>query len=36
MPEDAAVRGSTQRRVYYLKPLMFDPQFFTLNSFRWR
>ena len=36
MPEDGVVRGSTARRVYYLKPLRFDPQYFEYRSFRWR
>jgi hypothetical protein len=36
VPEAAAPRGSTGRRIYYLMPLEFDPQFFALKSFRWR
>lgn len=35
VPEAAAPRGSTGRRIYYLMPLEFDPQFFALKSFRW-
>jgi hypothetical protein len=35
VPTSAEARGSTGRRVYYLVPLPLDPQYFTLNSFRW-
>jgi hypothetical protein len=35
VPEAASPRGSTGRRIYYLMPLEFDPQFFALKSFRW-
>jgi hypothetical protein len=36
IPDDAVVRGSTERRVYYLTPRALDPQFFRFNAFRWR
>jgi hypothetical protein len=36
LPADAVVRGATARRVYYLAPRQFDPQFFRLKTFRWR
>ena len=34
--DSAVVRGSTQKRVYYLTPSLSSPQFSDLRSFRWR